>query len=371
MFNQTDPLNFGDSLSVTVARNQLQTLKTTGSQARPSNAAPNPVASAGSLTTPNHVQNVQVQVKKTSDVSSKVTVTYQRNPQDYLFIDTRVFVSGYKGNPAPVQVASGVSPVSFSLENTGEPVAVTVQASGNLGQAPLSTAPATTLQLTKTPLATTPTTAGNGPVSAYTFGSSDASLVVTTTGSSVDTTLVPFGKTQPAWWLSGEGSPYPYQNSNGTWGTGTANQIKIWYVRIPYEITVGRITYRHISSLAGSHSALGVYNSSKNKIFSWDNFDTNVGAGTKTTTLGPFTLTPGIYIVACGCDTALSTSAPATQGGFVTIGSSETSQPQNINTVRFGVASNTLSSGAMPATLGTITAAAPGTVIPLFCMEPS
>src|SRR6185312_11793666 len=125
--------------------------------------APNPVASAGSLTAPSHVQNVQAQIKKASDITTKVTVTFQRNPQDYAFVDARVFVSGYKGNSQPVQVASGQSPVSFSLENTGEPVAVTVQASGNLGQAPLSTAPSTTLQLTKTALATTPTTSGNGP----------------------------------------------------------------------------------------------------------------------------------------------------------------------------------------------------------------
>lgn len=163
MFSIKSVLNIGKLIPVLDSRNSLQTLKSTGAQARPSNAAPNPNASQGSSVTPQHVQSVAARVEKTSDVSSKVTVTFQRNPNDYFFVDARVFVSGYKGNPAPVQVASGQSPISFSLENTGEPMTVTVQASGSLGQAALSTAPTTTLKVVKTSLATTPTPGGTGP----------------------------------------------------------------------------------------------------------------------------------------------------------------------------------------------------------------
>jgi hypothetical protein len=143
-------------------RNQVQTLKASGNQPRPGNLSPNLIALAGGPNLPAHVSEVRAVTVKSNDSTSKVTVTFSRNPNDYQFVDARVFVSGYKGNPAPVQVASGQSPVSFALENTGEPVAVTVQASGNLGQAALSTAPTTTLQLVKTPLATTSTPSGNG-----------------------------------------------------------------------------------------------------------------------------------------------------------------------------------------------------------------
>jgi hypothetical protein len=162
MFSVKTLLTLGKLIPILDSRNSLQQLKSTGAQARPSNSAPNPDVSQGSAVVPQHVQSVAARIEKTSDISSKITVSFQRLPQDYFFVDARCFVSGYKGNPAPVQVASGQSPLSFSLENTGEAMTVTVQASGSLGQAPLATAPTTTLQVVKTPLATTPTTSGTG-----------------------------------------------------------------------------------------------------------------------------------------------------------------------------------------------------------------
>lgn len=166
MFSPTTPLGLENSLPVLSNTNQIQILKASGNQPRPASLSPNVIAQAATANLPAHVTSVQAVAVKANDSTSKVTVSFSRNPNDYFFVDARVFVSGYKGNPAPTQVASGQSPVSFSLENTGEPVNVTVQSSGNLGQAPLSTAPNTTLQLVKTPLATTPTTAGNGTATA-------------------------------------------------------------------------------------------------------------------------------------------------------------------------------------------------------------
>lgn len=318
---------------------------------------------------PKQVSNVQASVANAqTGATCTVTVLYRVDPTDKNFAGVNIWVKGYQGNGQLVQVSNGAtSPTKFVLNNTGEIVSFTVQAYGNGGGAPLTGAPTCSGTLPQS------TSGGFGSSTSTstpptTITSSDGSLSVTGT-TTVNITLVPFGKTNPAWWLSGEGSCYTYQNVNGTWGSGTANQVKCWFIRIPYEITINKLSYRHIVSLAGSHSALGLYNSSGSKIFSWDNFDTNVGAGLKTTTVGPFTLTPGIYIVACGCDTA--GTSPATQGGFATIGSSESSQPQNANgTVRFGTAANGLSAGAMPPTLGTISLAAPGTNLPLFCMEP-
>jgi hypothetical protein len=167
VFSQKTPLNLHRSLPNLANRNELNSVKVAGNQPRPSQLSPNPGA-APSQILPAHVSEVRAITTRTSDLSSKVVVTFSRDPNDAAYVNARIFVSGYKGNPSPVQIASGESPVSFSLDNTGEPVTATVQASGNLGQAPLSTAPTTTLQLSKTPLATTPTEAGDGTATTIT-----------------------------------------------------------------------------------------------------------------------------------------------------------------------------------------------------------
>jgi hypothetical protein len=189
MFSPKTKLGLEQNLPVQDSLNQIQLVKSAAGQPRPANLSPNVIQSVGpaGLNTPGHVQSVKTIVQRTSDISSKVTVQFKRNPQDYFFVDAKVYVVGYKGNPQPVQVASGQSPISFSLENTGEPVSVVVQASGNQGPAPLNSAPNATLQLATTPLATTPTTAGNGtggaialtmPAEFSVAGSGTASIVV-------------------------------------------------------------------------------------------------------------------------------------------------------------------------------------------------
>lgn len=339
LFSPGDPLTLGESLPVLVNRNQIQSLKTTGIQSRPGNGSPNPVASQGSLTAPLHVQNVQSRLQRTSDVSTKVTVTFNRNPADGLFVETRVYVSGYKGNPAPVQVGSGQSPVSFALENTGEPVTVTVQSSGNLGQAPISTAPTTTLQLAKTGLATNPTNFGSG---------------------------------SPDWLGSAPGSNFPVRNVSGLWGTGTANQVKVLLARLDRSFTVRRITTRTGGPLAGSSSSLACYSyQGLSKVFAWENFATTTTGVTLTTILTtPVTLAAGFYYMACACNT--TGAAPVTLGGYEATGTNEGVMPYNTQgIVRSGVAGNVMAGGVMPDTLGALAPGGGGwTVWPLWTMEP-
>jgi hypothetical protein len=162
MFAPKSTIAFPNKVGTTAG--QLQSLKIASGQPRPGNQAPNAVLSplGGNQTFPQHVTSVTAILKKTSDVSTKATVTFQRAPHDYLYVDSSVYVSGYQGNPQPVKIASGQSPISFSLNNTGESLAFTVQANGPTGPAPLSSAPTTTGKLVSTPLATTPTTGGTG-----------------------------------------------------------------------------------------------------------------------------------------------------------------------------------------------------------------
>lgn len=160
MFGPTKPIAFPTPTSVTAQ--QLQTLKTASGQPRQGSQSPNPFVRGGSPTFPQHVSGVTAILKKSSDVSTKATITFQRSAADGLYVDSSVYVSGYQGNPQPVKVASGQSPISFPLNNTGESLAFTVQANGPTGSAPLSSAPTTTSKLVSTPLATTPTTSGTG-----------------------------------------------------------------------------------------------------------------------------------------------------------------------------------------------------------------
>lgn len=177
-FTPTTPLNL--DLNQQSLHDQVQSLKSAGIQPRPTSQTPNAFLQNGkSATVPQHVSGVTAIIKKTSDVTSKVTVSFQRAPHDYRFVDASVFVSGYKGNPSPVKMASGQSPISFSLENTGDAFAITVQANGPTGSAPLSSAPTTSAKLVSTPLATVPTPAGNGTGGGGTAGfPPDANVVV-------------------------------------------------------------------------------------------------------------------------------------------------------------------------------------------------
>lgn len=160
MFGITSTIAFPSPTSI--ASQQIQAIKTASGQPRQGSQSPNPVVRGGSPTFPQHVSGVTAILKKSSDVATKATITFQRPVNDGLYVDSSVYVSGYQGNPQPVKVASGQSPISVALNNTGESLAFTVQANGPTGSAPLSSAPTTTAKLVSTPLATTPTTTGTG-----------------------------------------------------------------------------------------------------------------------------------------------------------------------------------------------------------------
>src|SRR6478672_3397374 len=92
---------------------------------------------------PKQVSNVQVSVANAQTGSTcTVTVLFSQDPTDKNFAGVAILVKGYQGNNQLVQVASGVtSPTKFVLNNTGEIVSFTVQAYGNGGAAPLTSAP--------------------------------------------------------------------------------------------------------------------------------------------------------------------------------------------------------------------------------------
>ncbi len=130
---------------------------------------------------PRQVTGVQVSVSNANTGSTcVVTITFHRDPSDASFSTANIYVRNYNGNPANVRVASGAnSPISFVLNNTGESIVVSVQASGNAGDAPLASSPTTGIKL--------PQSASGG------FGPSSAAGI---TGTGIAGTLVEWtGKT--------------------------------------------------------------------------------------------------------------------------------------------------------------------------------
>lgn len=190
-------------------------------------------------------------------------------------------------------------------------------------------------------------------------------VTLTTTG--IDLTFA----VQPAWWTSGDGSNYSFiPGNNGRLGS-SANAVKFWMVRIPSYIAVGRISLNTFAGteVAGSVGGFAMYNSSGTvKLFSWDNIDTSI-PGLQTFVLPSQIVVPGgIYYFASANSNVGSN--PTTQGGYLTLQTSETSQAYNFFQIRSGIGSTVLSAGVMPATLGTLAKSTGIGIIPCICMQP-
>lgn len=161
----------------------------------------------------------------------------------------------------------------------------------------------------------------------------------------------------PAWWSSGDGSPFSYEPATtGLFGTGTANQVKFWMIRIPYLISVSKLStaIANAEPTASKIAGYAVYSADgQTKLISWDNIDTST-LGPHNLTLGsPVQLGAGVYCV--GMSNANSANAASTGGAYSTRGSSTPGDPWNNNgTVRAGVGSNVMSGGVMPGSLGTL-----------------
>src|ERR1700720_1926710 len=114
MFSTPTPLNFDTSLEAANTRNLVGSLQAVGNQPRPGNpTGGNVLVNAKQAGTPAHVTNVQVRRTQISDALTHVAVTFNRVPTDSYHKETQIYVSNYLGNPAPVHVASGDSPIRF------------------------------------------------------------------------------------------------------------------------------------------------------------------------------------------------------------------------------------------------------------------
>ena len=84
---------------------------------------------------PAPVRNVQVAVSR-AGASRTLRVTFTQAPNDPYFVKAEVYTRNGLGNA--VLVASGTSPITFTVQKSQTPLVVFVVSAGNWGTAPLS-----------------------------------------------------------------------------------------------------------------------------------------------------------------------------------------------------------------------------------------
>lgn len=172
-------------------------------------------------------------------------------------------------------------------------------------------------------------------------------------GSGVAITNSPVGYFLPGW------NPGTGPSTGGI--VGSNNQVLVTQFVLPYAITVRQLTWQVTTAQASSVVAVGIYDSNGNKLVAADNVS-SATTGLKATSVGPVTLPPGVYYLA-------QSSSLASVACSVLVEDSTFNTFLNHNaTKRQGNAANTLSSGVLPSTLGTVGAAL---VFPIMTiMEP-
>lgn len=144
-------------------------------------------------------------------------------------------------------------------------------------------------------------------------------------------------------------------------GSATANQVICFQLTLKAAYTVRKISF-FSNSAASAKASCAIYDSTgTNKLVDagTNAFDNSNVSSMQTVTLGsPVVLSPGMYWFACSSTSATPNSAV---GSSLTAGAAGYNSFFNVNSTRAGTAANAMSGGAMPSSLGTITAFSSGT----------
>lgn len=143
--------------------------------------------------------------------------------------------------------------------------------------------------------------------------------------------------------------------------SGTVNQVTAFQFKLPYTISISRISVNVRTAAAGKIACFGIYSASRAKLLESGGLSTT-STGAVHATITPVMLSPGIYYLAQSSD---STSAavdgiqPATVAGINML---------NALSVKVGQSPNLTVAGVMPASLGTLVADSvyPSVACPLF-----
>lgn len=145
---------------------------------------------------------------------------------------------------------------------------------------------------------------------------------------------------------------------------GMANQVVAYQFVLPYSITVGHVTIQVNKGAASSTVNVGIYDSNGTLLVDSGAFDTVPGTTALSKALpSSVALSPGVYYF------AQSASAPASDGlKLVTAPVAGEGMMNNVGAaVRVAIAASSASGGALPSTLGALTAnKAQNAVLALF-----
>jgi hypothetical protein len=156
-----------------------------------------------------------------------------------------------------------------------------------------------------------------------------------------------------------------------TAGVIGANVVTVYLFPLYESFTISKATTEAIGSLGGVTATFGIYSFAGNKVLDAGQFSCLLSSGVQTNTFSPVTLSPGFYWHA---QASTSTNNPTFPGIAVASGGQTPSTISFLtkNTTRAATAANQLSSGTLPATLGTLTPFTPtaangdGIVCPLY-----
>lgn len=291
---------------------------------------------------PKHVTNVSAAVSNASTGStSVVAVMFRRDPSDKFFSGANVFVKGYQGNNNSVQVGAGAdSPISITLNNTGENVSFTVQSYGNSGAASLNTAPSSSTTLPKS---------ANGG-----YGQT------TVPGYTVNNPP-PASSASPAYMYGPGNFDFLTPNPSRSVTNDIANVVYFQTINSPYNLSFSKLSFTGFSGGTG-YVNFAMYDMSGNLLISTGpitvpNFiEYNVDIA-----LSPaWNFSPGSYMFAWTISDAGLTGMWGwpLSGSALDAGSSTRNLINRNGIVNFGFGTNTATSGAasMPATLGALNA---------------
>jgi hypothetical protein len=145
------------------------------------------------------------------------------------------------------------------------------------------------------------------------------------------------------------------------------NEVRVIQFVLPYTVTINKMSIQPTGGLAGNSAFFGIYSADGNtKLVDSGKLTSSAGFPMINVTFGsPIVLTPGTYLFA----QSSTTTSQFQCLGFNTVG--QAVDLYNNNAVRVGVAANGTGGTALPATLGTITAATHATAnIATFCAAP-
>lgn len=143
---------------------------------------------------------------------------------------------------------------------------------------------------------------------------------------------------------------------SGVNGSTTDNLVVVYKFQLLAEFMVSRATIACSDDSFGNSANFGIYNAAGTKVLDTGSFAANSTLAQQTNTFTPVTLSPGVYW-----------HAQASTGGQRYTGIEENSGSGNQapmaafvkNATRVAYSSNSLAGGALPATLGTLTAFTP------------